>query len=88
MTRFIFTILVVLGLATSASADVNVTLEQLPEPVRQTVLKEVKTGQITDIERDDRKDGSVVYEIEFVFEKVEYELDVAPDGKVLKKVVD
>lgn len=88
MTRIIFATLLVLGLATSVSADTNVTLEQLPEAVRQTVLREVKTGQITDMERDDRKDGSVVYEIEFIFEKVEYELDVAPDGKVLKKVVD
>jgi len=88
MTRIIIATLLSLGLATSVSADANVTLEQLPEPVRQTVLREVKTGQVTDLERDDRKDGSVVYEIEFVFEKVEYELDVAPDGKVLKKVVD
>jgi uncharacterized membrane protein YkoI len=88
MTRIVIATLLSLGLATSVSADANVTLEQLPEPVRQTVLKEVKTGQITDLERDDRKDGSVVYEVEFLFEKVEYELDVAPDGKVLKKVVD
>jgi len=88
MIRTLIASVFTLSLATSASADSTITLEQLPETVRKTVLAEVKTGQITDIERDDRKDGSTVYEVEFIFENIEYELDVAPSGKPLKKVVD
>jgi uncharacterized membrane protein YkoI len=88
MNRIIFATLLTLGLATSASADATLTLEQLPESVRATVRKEVGAGQITDLERDDRKDGSTVYEVEFVLDAIEYELDIAPDGKLLKKVVD
>lgn len=88
MTRILLATLFTFGVAATASADVNVTLEQLPAPVRATVQSEIGAGQITDLERDDRKDGSTVYEIEFILDKVEYELDVSPDGKVLKKVVD
>lgn len=68
-----------------ALADVDVTLEELPEPVRRTALREVKDGTITDIERDTEK-GVIVYEVEFI-EKggAKYELDIAADGTLLRR---
>jgi hypothetical protein len=87
MGRLTYQALVSLALASissSALADIELTLEQLPEPVRQTAVREVKTGQIVEIEQDD-EDGSTVYEVEFVLDAVKYELDIAPDGTLLRR---
>ena len=73
-----------LALSGTALADVELTLEELPEPVRQTVVREVKNGTITEIERDDDKSGTV-YEVEFREDAVKYEIDVAPDGALLRR---
>ena len=54
-------------------ADVEVTLEQLPEPVRKTVVREVKGGTM------------IVYEVEFIDDAIKYEIDVAPDGTLLRR---
>ena len=67
-----------------ASADRDLTLEELPEPVRQTALREVKHGTILEIE-EDRDKGELVYEVEFVLDAVKYELDIAPDGTLLHR---
>ncbi len=71
-------------LAGSAFADVNMTLEELPEAVRQTVVREVKGGTIHEIERDDHR-GVIEYEIEFTVDAVKYEIDVAADGALLRR---
>ena len=70
--------------ASGAAADRDMTLEELPEPVRQTALREVKHGTILEIEEDSDK-GEIVYEIEFVLDAVKYELDIAPDGTLLHR---
>jgi hypothetical protein len=70
-----------------SSAGQDLTLEQLPEPVRATVDREAKGGQITDIEQD-REGGQVIYEVEFTLEGKSYELDVAADGKLLERRLD
>ena len=70
--------------AGSAAADRDLTLEELPEPVRQTAIREVKHGTILEIEEDHDK-GELVYEVEFVLDAVKYELDIAPDGTLLHR---
>lgn len=70
-----------------AFADQNVTLADLPAPARQTVQREVGAGQITDIEREE-EGGSVYYEVEFTAANRDYEIDVAPDGKLLRREND
>lgn len=70
--------------AGSAAADRDLTLEELPEPVRQTAIREVKHGTIVEIEEDDDK-GELVYEVEFVLDGIKYELDIAPDGTLLHR---
>ena len=70
-----------------AVADENVKLEDLPTAVRQTVQREVKNGKITDIER--QKDGNTIYyEVEYTVANKDYELDIAPDGKLLRREND
>jgi hypothetical protein len=74
-----------LCLPAAALADEDLTLEELPEPVRQTALREVKDGTITEIERD-IEHGVVVYEVEY-FEKggKKLELDIGEDGTLLRR---
>jgi len=71
-------------LAATALADVEVAVEELPEAARHTVVREVKGGQILEIERDDEH-GQTVYEVEFVESSIKYEIDVAPDGGLLRR---
>jgi len=68
-------------------AGQDVTIDQLPEAVRATVDRETKGAQITDIERDAER-GQTIYEVEFVLDGKEYELDVAADGKLLERRLD
>jgi hypothetical protein len=71
----------------SADNDRDMKLEELPAPVRATVQREVKKGTITDIESD-QENGNVVYEVEFTDAGKNWEIDVAPDGKLLKRHED
>lgn len=75
-------------LTTSLSlAGQDVALDQLPAPVRTTVERETKGAQITDIERD-TEHGQTIYEVEFVLDGKEYELDIAADGQLLERRLD
>jgi uncharacterized membrane protein YkoI len=80
----LLTLVAAVSVSASALADIQLTLEQLPEPVRKTALVEVKAGRIVEIEQED-DDGETVYEIEFVLDDIKYEIDVAPDGTLLRK---
>jgi uncharacterized membrane protein YkoI len=72
--------------APTAFAD-DVTFDELPPPVQQTVQREVGDGQITDV--DEEKEGDVqVFEVEFTRGNQEYELEVAPDGTLLRMAAD
>jgi len=71
--------------AVALADDEDLTLEELPEPVRQTALREAKDGTITDIERD-TEGGVTVYEVE-LREKdgKKFELDISADGTLLRR---
>lgn len=73
-------ILLMTGLSLAAE---KVTLEQLPEPARKTVLEQTKGGTIQQIEKE-TKDGKDVFEVEFRREDKKWELKVAPDGKLIE----
>ncbi len=70
-----------------ADDDDDVTLDSLPPPVKATVQREVKGGQILDLERD-TKQGKVVFEVEFVEGGKYWEIHVAEDGKLLNRRPD
>ncbi len=70
---------------TPALAD-DIPMSELPDQVRQTVERETANGEILDVERDD--DGETVYEIEFRENNQKFELDVSPDGQVLRRHAD
>jgi hypothetical protein len=79
-----FTIACALNVAAPAFADEDLAFEELPEPVQLTARREIKGGTITEIESD-VEGGQTVYEVEFVLDGAEYELDIAPDGTLLRR---
>ncbi|HEY8429380.1 MAG TPA: PepSY domain-containing protein [Sandaracinaceae bacterium] len=88
-TKWIYAAAAAVGLTLAAPvafAD-DVTMDQLPDPVRQTMEREIGQGQVGDMERDDDL-GRVVYEIEFVENGRKFELDIAEDGRLLNRHPD
>jgi uncharacterized protein YpmB len=68
-------------------AGQDITLDQLPAPVRATVARETTGAKINSIEQDEEQ-GQLIYEVEFTFNGKEYELDVSADGKLLERRLD
>jgi len=68
-------------------AGEHLTIDKVPAPVRATVERETKGGNITSIETD-HEDGVPIYEVEFTVGGKAYELDIATDGKLLEKRLD
>ena len=64
--------------------EVDVTLDQVPDAVKATILKEAAGNKIEEIERETRN-GRTVYEAEWKVGGKEIEINVAPDGTLLKK---
>jgi uncharacterized protein YpmB len=88
MTRLSWIVLIALvvvgiGWPTGSQAD-EVSIDQVPPAVRATIERETRGGRIKEIERE-RKNGRIVYEVEFVRDGKEREIHVDSDGKVLKR---
>jgi hypothetical protein len=89
-TLALFTVIPSLLIATSlasASADDDLRFDELPKPVQVTVQREVGKGQISEIERDVKR-GRTVYEVEFVTEQRQFEIEVGEDGRLLDRKED
>ncbi len=67
--------------------DDDLTLEQLPKVVRDTVVREIKGGTIREIDREHDR-GKIYYEVEYTLKGKRFELHVAEDGKVLLRKDD
>ncbi len=65
----------------------EITLDQVPAEVKATIERESAGGTVTEIERE-TKDGKVTYEVEFLRGGQEIELQIAPDGAVLRQAVE
>jgi len=65
----------------------KVTIDQVPELPRKTILKEAGSNKITEIE-EETKDGVITYEAEWKVDGKEIEIKVAADGKLLKKEIE
>lgn len=65
----------------------KVSLDQVPEAVKATILAEAKGATVKEIERE-TKNGQTVYEAEWVENGQEVEIKVASDGTLVKREVD
>ncbi len=68
-----------------------VRMEDLPKAVAKTLKREARGGEVEKIEKE-TEGGKVVYEAEVEFETKDgeqaYEIQIAEDGKLLKKVLE
>jgi len=100
--RWIFTSVVAAAFAFSAGCsqmhkheeedeeanEVKMTLDQVPPPVRATLQQEAGTATIKSVDREQTKKGDTVYETDVMQGGKNWEIRVAPDGKLLSKKVD
>lgn len=80
-------LLTVLMTPALALAGQKIEFDGLPAAVKATALREIKTGRILEVEQD-TEHGQLVYEIDFVDAGVEWELDIAADGTLLRRSLD
>ena len=67
--------------------DEKISVEQLPAPAKATMLKEVGSGKITEIDQED-EDGKMEYSADAVIDGKKYEVKVAADGSLISKKLD
>lgn len=87
-TSAMFFVPFLLSITVTAAAGKDLPLESLPEPVRATVQRETQGGTITEIELEQKHDGSSYYEVEFSTSGGKYEIHVALDGKLILRKAD
>ncbi len=67
--------------------DVQVSLDDLPQAVRTTLLKEAPNAQIEELELE-TEDGRTQYAADVVIDGQVFDIEIAPDGTLLQKVAD
>jgi len=82
----------VLGLAPGEAVPVDdgekeVTIDQVPDAVRETILREAAGNTIEEIE-EETENGVVTYEAEWHEDGKEIEIKVAADGTLLEREVE
>jgi uncharacterized membrane protein YkoI len=92
MKRSILALALALAASTTfvlpAWAGDKLTLDQVPAKVKETIEKHVQKGKIREIERE-KKNGATVYEVDYTAaDGKKFEMDIAEDGKLLKKEAD
>ena len=66
----------------------DVTIDQIPQAVKATILKEAGENTIEEIEEVSRNGKVILYEAEWTAAGKEIEIEVDPKGKLLSKEVD
>lgn len=80
-------LLAALSLSSTAMADQDLTWEQLPQAVRDSVLKLTQGAPIDEIEREGGSKNPH-YEIEYLRGQQKWEIEVAEDGRILRHGAD
>jgi hypothetical protein len=71
--------------AFSAGREEKVKLEDCPAAVQKTIKDNAGSGKIVEVEKETKKDGTVVYEAEVkTADGKELEIVVAADGTLIK----
>lgn len=80
--------LALLGPLAGLALAKTVHMENLPPAVQNTIRNQVGTGQIHEIEQEE-KNGKIYYEVEWVTrDGVKSEIKVRPDGNIIKPGTD
>lgn len=73
--------------STGEKVEVELTLDQCPPPVQETISWLASKGEILEIERE-TEDGKTHYEAEIEMNGREYEIEVEPDGTLIAMELD
>jgi hypothetical protein len=68
--------------------EVKIKFSEAPEAVQKTLTEEAKGVKIKTLDKETHKDGKIVYEADVKIDGTNYEIQVAPDGKLIHKIVD
>jgi hypothetical protein len=68
--------------------EVKVKIEDVPAPVKATLLREADGQEIKTVDLETLKGGKTVYEADVKIDGTNYEINVAPDGKLISKKID
>ena len=67
--------------------DVQVSLEELPDAVRATLMEEAPNAEIKELEKE-TEDGRTQYAADVVIDGQLFDIEIAPDGTLLQKEVE
>lgn len=76
-----------IDLYTGDDDEMLMKLSDLPQSVKNTLATEASGGDIKEIEKS-RKNGNVIYEAEVVIDGMEYEIEIASDGRLLSREIE
>jgi hypothetical protein len=68
--------------------EVKVKIEDVPAPVKATLLREAEGQEIKTVDKETVTGGKTVYEADVKIDGTNYEINVAPDGKLISKKID
>jgi uncharacterized membrane protein YkoI len=67
--------------------EVKMSIDQVPAPVRATLMREAPGATITTVDKEEDK-GKVIYEADAMIGGKNWEIKVDADGKVISKRLD
>lgn len=71
-----------------AGGEVKMKIADVPQPVQDTLAKEAPGVKIESVDKESSKTGKITYEADAKMDGKNWEIDVAPDGKLISKQVD
>jgi hypothetical protein len=69
-------------------SEVKVKIEDVPAQVKATLMREADGQEIKTVDKETVKGGKTVYEADVKIDGTNYEINVAPDGKLISKKID
>jgi hypothetical protein len=68
--------------------EVKVKIEDVPAPVKETLMREAEGHEIKTVDQETVKGGKTIYEADVKLHGHNYEINVAPDGTLISKKLD
>lgn len=78
------TIALLAAVAAFAGCGHTLSISQLPREAQDTIMNEVKDGQITDIDEETTK-GLIYYEVEYKRAGEDFDMQVSEHGDIMEK---
>ena len=67
--------------------ETPVTMDQLPAPVKATLMKEAGNGKVEEIDKE-TENGRTIYEADVMLDGKKWEIKIDQDGQLIRKALD